>query len=166
MPLSTARGPFLALSIVASMLLAACGGGSSEDEGDDGGGGGVGFAPTCDTSSYAAGAVELPTSAQIAAYAGSFAGDEGQYDANFNFVKSGSATLAVANDGRLTYRGTAYDPRSVCIDKIAGPYGRILYFLVGTQGHFDVADKVDVVLGQAWGVSPVDGATIFTNGRK
>ena len=59
-----------------------------------------------------------------------------------------------------------YTPTSVCIDKVAGPYGRILYFLVGTSGHFDVADKVDASLGQAWGVSPADGATIFTHGRK
>ncbi len=40
----------------------------------------------------AAGSVEVPTSAQIAALAGSYAGDESQYDESFHFVKSASAT--------------------------------------------------------------------------
>ncbi len=166
------RMPFLV--VVSSVLVVACGGGddgggSGGSSGSSAGGGSAGasgFTATCNTNAYVAGSVELPTSAQLAAFAGSYAGDEGQTDNSFNFVKSGSATLVVDSDGRLTYRGTAYTPSSICIDKVAGPYGRVMYFLANDKGHFDVADRIDATLGQAWGLSPVDGTTIFTNGRK
>ena len=49
--------------------------------------------------------------------------------------------------------------------KVAGPYGRLVYFLVG-NGHLDVADRAQAGLGQAWGVSPADGTTVFTLGVK
>lgn len=156
--------PGLIALTAACGLLAACGGGDAPPA--DGGGGGGGFTVTCNTAAYAAGAVEAPAPATLAAYAGSYAGDEGSYDASGNFQRAGSATLVVASDGRLTYKGTAYEPTSICIDKTAGPFGTLLYFLVGSTGHFDVSDRVDPLLGQAWGVSPVDGTTIFTNGRK
>lgn len=155
------------LVALSSALLAACGGGD-----DDAAGGGAaaaaaaGFTATCNTNAYVAGSVELPTPAQIAAVAASYAGEEGQYDNSFNFVKSGNATLVVGADGRLTYRGTSYTPSSICIDKVAGAYGRVMYFQANDKGHFDVADQVDATLGQAWGVSPVDGTTVFRDGRK
>lgn len=162
------RPALVAVLASACGVLAACGGGDGDGDatGGGGGGGGGGFTATCNTAAYVAGAVELPDSTTLATYAGSYAGDEGSYNDSGSFVKSGSATLVVATDGQLTYKGTAYTPSSVCIDKVAGPYGKLVYVLVGTNGHFDIADRVDATLGQAWGVSPVDGTTIFTNGRK
>ena len=132
-----------------------------------GGGGGDGpFTASCNTAAYVAGAVELPSATQLASYAATYNGDEGSYAMDGSFTKSGTAALVIASDGRVTYKGTAYDPSSVCIDKVSGPYGKIMYFLVGNNGHLDISDRVDPSLGQAWGVSPVDGTTIFTKGLK
>ena len=161
------RAALAALS--AALLLAACGGGDeplAADPGTPGGGGGTSFTATCNTAAYVAGAVELPTAEQLAAYAGTYNGDEGSYATDGSFTKSGVATLVIANDGQVTYKGTAYTTNSVCLDKTTGPYGRILYLLVGAEGHFDVSNVVDATLGQAWGVSPVDGTTVFTKGVK
>lgn len=147
-------------ALTLTTLLAACGGASDDTGTDD-----QAFAATCKTDAYAAGSVELPSAGQIGTIAGTYNGDEGSYDLSGNFTKSGSATLVIASDGRLTYKGVAYTPSSLCIDKVAGSYGKILYF-IADKGGFDVADKVDSVLGQAWGVSPADGTTMFANGRK
>jgi hypothetical protein len=154
------------LCLAASALIVACGGGDAAAPPADDGGGGSTFTATCNTAAYAAGSVELPTSAQITAYAGTFNGDEGSYDMSGVFTKSGSATLVVAQDGQLAYKSTDYMPTSVCIDKVAGLFGKVMYFIANDKGHFDVSDKIDADLGQAWGVSPVDGATIFTKGLK
>lgn len=163
------HAPRTLLSLLASLsLLAACGGGDgvpADDPGSGGGGGGT-FTATCNTAAYLAGAVELPTADQIAAYAGTYNGDEGSYAVDGSFTKSGVAALAIASNGQVTYKGVAYDTTSICLDKTAGPYGRIMYFLVGTSGHFDVSDTVSPDLGAAWGVSPVDGTTVFTKGLK
>lgn len=170
--------PLLA-ALAMAMTLTACGGGGDDGStATTGSGSGTGggtttatggttttTAPTCNLSAYQAGAVEAPTTAQLAAYAGTYAGDEGSYNASFVFVKSASATLVLAADGGTTYKGTAYPATSVCIDKAEGPYGKLLYVMTA-KGHFDVSNKVDATLGQAWGVSPADGTTIFTNGRK
>ena len=66
-----------------------------------------------------------------------------------------------ASDGQLIYKGTAYETTSVCIDKADGGQGKVMYFESGA-GHFDVSDRADATAGQAWGVSPLDGATVFT----
>ena len=150
---------------VAAGLLAACGGGD-ETLAPTGGTGGGSFSATCNTAAYVAGSVDLPTATELAAYAGTYNGDEGSYALDGSFTKSGTAALTIAADGLISYKGTAYTPDSVCIDKVAGPYGRLVYFLVGTTGHFDVSSTVDPTLGQAWGVSPADGTTIFTKGLK
>jgi hypothetical protein len=155
------------LSMLAcAALLVACGGGDDPPADDTGGGGGGSFTATCNTAAYVAGAVELPTADQIAAYAATYNGAEGSYAMDGSFTKSADATLVVASNGQMTYKGTAYNPSSICLEKVAGPYGRIMYFLVGTAGHFDVSDTLSADLGQAWGVSPVDGTTIFTKGMK
>jgi hypothetical protein len=103
----------------------------------------------------------------VAAYAATYKGDEGQYGPNPGdpFVKSGSATFVLNADGTMTYKGVPYAPISVCIDKVAGTYGKLLYVVAG-KGHVDVSTQVDATLGSAWGVSPADGATIFTKGLK
>lgn len=150
--------------------LAACGGGG-DDPAPAGNGGGGGTTPpatlSCNTAAYQAGSVALPSGAQLAAYAGTYAGQEGAYGPNPGdpFVKSADATLVLGSNGSVSYKGTAYPPTSVCIDKAAGPVGTVLYVLTD-KGHFDISDKVDADLGSAWGVSPVDGTTIFTKGLK
>lgn len=160
------------LALVATLMLAACGGGGDDGSADPSAGNGAGGGATaatlaCDTTKYVAGAVELPTAAQLTAYAGTYNGDEGAYGPNPGdaFVKSGSAALVLGADGQLSYKGTAHALTSVCVDKVAGPYGKILYLIAG-KGHMDIADKVDATLGQAWGVSLADGTTIFTKGLK
>lgn len=152
----------LLVAAVAAAALTACGGND-----DDTGNGPGAVALNCDTKSYVAGSVVLPTTTQLAAYAGTYNGDEGAYGPNPGdpFVKSASAALVLGADGSVSYKGTAYPPTSVCIDKAAGPFGTILYIIAG-KGHLDVADKPDATLGSAWGVSLADGTTIFTKGVK
>ena len=165
------RNKTLLASLLAALMLSACGGGGDDDETpvDPGAGGGGGGAVTltCNTAGYVAGAVAVPTATELAAYAGTFNGAEGRFDDSFAFVKSGDATLVLNADGTLTYKGTAYTATSFCLDKVASPtYGRILYVEVGL-GKFDMATtSVGDDLGQAWGVSPVDGTTIFRKGLK
>jgi len=168
----TPAGTLAALALAAT--LAACGGG-----GDDGAAtvasgsnnaaaaGGAAAALTCNTAGYQAGTVEQPSAAQLAAYAATYNGEEGSYGPNPGdpFVKSANAVLVLASDGRITYKGVAYTPESVCIDKAAGVYGKILYVLTN-RGHFDVTDTPDAQLGSAWGVSAADGTTIFTKGAR
>lgn len=153
----------LLLGSFAALVLSACGGGG--DDGTPAGGGAA--ALTCNSAGYTAGSVELPSAAQLTAYAGTYNGDEGQYGPNPGdpFVKSGSAAVVLGSTGTFSYKGTVHAVTSACVDKAAGPYGKILYLVAG-KGHIDVADKVDASLGSAWGVSPADGTTIFTKGLK
>jgi hypothetical protein len=153
----------LMATLVACAALTACGGG--DDEASAGGPGPV--ALTCDTTKYVAGAVAVPTAEQLAKYVGTYDGDEGAYGPNPGdpFVKSASAALVLGADGSVSYKGAAQTVASVCIDKTAGPVGTVLYVIAG-KGHLDIADKVDPALGSAWGVSPADGTTMFTNGKK
>jgi hypothetical protein len=123
------------------------------------------LALTCNVAGYVADAVEAPTEAQLAAYAGRYGGNEGVYDASGAFNRFGPADLVVGGDGQLIYNGMAFETTSVCIDKTAGGQGKVMYFESGA-GHFDVSDRIDATVGQAWGVSPLDGATAFTGGRR
>lgn len=163
----------LVASLLATALMTACGGGGSDtpaagSNANNNGGGNPPAAVTCNTAFFQAGTVAAPTSAELAAYAATYSGDEGAYGPNPGdaFVKSGSATFVLGADGAVTYKGVAYAATSICLDKVAGATGgRILYVEAG-QGHFDVSDQPLVDLGSAWGVSPVDGATVFTKGAK
>jgi hypothetical protein len=157
---------------LAVAALAACGGGDgNDDDGAAGGGnnngGGGNQAVSCDTTQFQAGSVEQPTTAQMTSYAGTYNGSEGSFGPNPGdpFVSSGAATLVLAADGTFTYKGASYTASSICIDKAAGGLGRIMYVHAG-NGHFDIADQNNGGdLGQAWGVSPVDG-TMFRMGTK
>jgi hypothetical protein len=60
--------------------------------------------------------VALPTGAQLAPYAKTYAGDTGSFDMSGNFTKSGSATLVLNADGSATYNGTAIDVKSLCYE--------------------------------------------------
>jgi hypothetical protein len=185
------------LVLSAALLLSACGGGwlLGDDEPDNSGTAAATGAPagaavasttetsasasastsassaaaalTCNTAGYVAGSVELPSAAQLAAYAGTYEGDEGNYGSAIGaaFVKSGSATVVLGVDGALTYKGTTFTVTSACIDKASGPYGKILYIVAG-KGHLDLSDKVDPSLGSAWGMALTDGTTIFTKAAK
>jgi hypothetical protein len=148
------------LGAVALALLGGFGAGA-----DTASAGAGALALTCNVAGYVANAVEAPTEAQLAAYAGRYNGNEGIYDASGAFNRFGTADLVVASDGQLIYKGTAFETTSVCIDKAAGGQGTVMYFESGS-GHFDVSDRADATVGQAWGVSPLDGATVFTGGRR
>lgn len=161
-------------TLATAALLTACGGGDGDSAAapaaaDNGAtppaAGGAATVLACNTAGYQAGTVELPSAAQLSAYAATYNGQEGSYDNAGSFKKSADAVLVLAADGRITYQGVAYTPESVCIDKTAGIYGRILYVLTA-KGHFDISDKVDATLGSAWGVSAADGMTIFTKGLR
>ncbi len=153
----------LIAALVASAGLAACGGSNDEDSGSGSGP----LALTCDTTKYVAGSVAVPTAEQFAKYVGTYDGDEGAYGPNAGdpFVKTASAALVLGADGSVSYKGAAQTVASVCIDKAAGAFGTVMYVIAG-KGHLDIADKPDPMLGSAWGVSPVDGTTAFTNGKK
>ena len=119
----------------------------------------------CNAAGYVADAVQAPSAAQLAAYAGRYHGQEGSYDAWGAFNRSDTAELVVGADGQLSYKGTVYEATSVCVDKAEGAHGRVLYIESGA-GHFDLSDRAEAPAGQAWGVSPVDGVTVFTHGRR
>lgn len=157
-------------ALATTLILAACGGGGGDDDPADpgaGGGGGSSTTLTCRTAGYTAGSVAVPTATELAAYTGTFNGEEGSYAIDGSFTKAGDAMLAYAGAGTLSYKGTSYAVTSVCLDLVAGPYGRILYVEAGTAGHFDIASaSAGADLGQAWGVSPADGATVFRKGLK
>jgi hypothetical protein len=150
----------LGLALAAMLSLQACGGGD-----DDSAAAGGTLVADCDTKAYVAGSVVVPTADELKAYAGTFNGDEGAYDVGGTFTKTGTAQLVIGTDGSVSYKGVKQTVTSICLDKTAGIYGKILYFIAG-KGHLDVADKVAGTLGQAWGVSPADGTTVFTKGLK
>ncbi len=162
-----------ALALAATLGLVGCGGGGDDPAAPDpvggggggtGGGGGGAAALSCNTANYTAGAVSVATSADLAAYAGTFDGDEGAFDASFNFVKSGSATFVLRSDGTATYKGAALAITSYCVDNAAGPFGKLLY-VEFAGGHFDIAlADAGADLRWAWGVTPAGG--IFRNGVK
>lgn len=160
-------------SLLVALMLAACGGGgddNAEAEPPTGGGGGGGGTPapvalTCNTANYTPGAVAAPTETDLAAYAGTFNGEEGSFDANFAFVKSADAVLVLGTTPSVTYKGVTLTATSFCLDNTAGPYGRILYVEVNDGGHFDIsATDAGDGLRFAWGVAP--GGAIFRNGVK
>lgn len=153
-----------AASALAVLMLSACGGSAEDPEGTSAAPP-AGVTLTCNTANYVAGSVEVPTATQVAAYAATYNGDEGSYTMGGSFTRSGTATLVLGGDASLRYGAVAYTVKSLCLDKTAGPYGRILYVEVGA-GKFDISDRIDATLGQAWGVSPANGSTIFTNGRR
>lgn len=144
----------LALTALA-ITLTACGGGDDSDSlaAKDG------VVASCKGTDLL---VTAPTLTQISGYTGTYSGLEGSYDgANGagNFTQSGTATLVVNSNGAITYKGKAYTPSSVCLDKVGGLWGKVLYITAG-QGNFQVTLEDD-----SWGLSP-DGITWFKDGVK
>ena len=100
-----------AASLLATALMTACGGGGSDtpaagSNANNNGGGNPPAAVTCNTAFFQAGTVAAPTSAELAAYAATYSGDEGAYGPNPGdaFVKSGSATFVLGADGASGFR--------------------------------------------------------------
>ncbi|RVT48090.1 hypothetical protein [Rubrivivax albus] len=160
----------LMMTVVLAAALAACGGGGDDSGAGDGGtgGGGTGGGGTvtlsCNTANYTAGAVSVATEADLAAYAGTFDGEEGTFDVNFNFVKTGDAQMVLSGSGEMTYKGQAHAVTSYCVDNTAGPFGKLLY-IEFADGHFDISlTDAGADLRWAWGVAP-DGS-FFRNGVK
>jgi hypothetical protein len=157
--------PTLKLAALATaLILAACGGGSDDEPDAGGDGGGGGGALSCNFPNYQAGAVSVATSADLAAYAGTFDGAEGSFDSGGAFVKSADATMVLGSSGTVTYKGAALTITSFCVDNTAGPFGKLLY-LEFAGGKFDVSTTdAGTDLRWAWGVAP--GGAFFRNGVK
>lgn len=162
------RKATLTIAVVLAAALAACGGGGDDSSAGDGGGGtgggtgGDGVTLTCNTANYTAGAVSVATEADLADYAGTFDGEEGTFDADFNFVKLGDAQMVLSAGGEMTYKGQTHAVTSYCVDNTAGPFGKLLY-IEFADGHFDISlTDAGADLRWAWGVAP-DGS-FFRNG--
>lgn len=161
--------PTLKLAALATtLILAACGGGDDDPAPDAGGagagGGGGSTTLSCNSANYTAGAVSVASAADLAAYVGTFDGEEGSFDASFNFVKSGDATFVLASSGAASYKGAALSITSFCVDNVAGPYGKLLY-VEFAGGHFDISTTdAGAGLRWAWGVNATGG--MFRNGVK
>lgn len=124
----------LALSMAA--LLAACGGGDEDTSLTGGTGGTTGGTTTptltCDTAAFSI-AATVPTSAQLTAYAKTYAGQVGTYSSTtFAFVKTGDATLVFNANGTATYKGAALDLKSVCY--LDDPRSKSIVLHWGTRG--------------------------------
>ncbi len=132
--------------------------------GDDGAAGAAGAAAlSCDTTHYAAGSVEVPSAAQLTAYAGTYDGDEGSFGPNPGdpFVKSGAAETTFGADGKLSYKSVDYIVKSVCVDKVANGTGAKFMYVEAGLGVIDITDAAT-----AHGSSPANGTTLFQNGKK
>jgi len=102
-----------------------------------GGGGGL----TCDTSLFQSGApVRTPTSGELATFARTYSGSEGDYGPNPGdpFVATGSATLVFNANGAATYNGASYAITSYCLETISGNPSTQLVIHAGVMSHFDL----------------------------
>lgn len=147
----------LAAVLCAAALCSACGGGGDAASDDTGNGPGDGGATlSCDKTLFQAGTVlAVPSSAELTALAGTYRGEEGTYTMT-GFVPSGSATLTLGADGKVTYNTTSLTVKSACLQTLAGAGNQVLY-LHFTEGHVDIMSD-----GTMSGVSPADANLAFT----
>lgn len=116
-------------------------GGSSG--GNSGGGGSTGI--SCDTNSYQAGAVRVPTSQEIASFAATYTAQAGTIDPNtYTFTATGSATFVLNADGTATYNGSSYAISSFCLDITGNLPDPLLYVLGPAGSHFDLFGNGDI----------------------
>jgi hypothetical protein len=102
-----------------------------------GSGGGL----TCDTSLFqSVASVRTPTSIELATFARTYSGSEGDYGSNPGdpFVATGSATLVFNADGTATYNGASYAITSYCLETLSGGAGSQLVINAGAMSHFDL----------------------------
>lgn len=153
---------FPALALLAA--LSACGGGGDDTVPPAPGGGGdpVTATWTCDTSLFQPGSVATPTADELAAYAGTYDGEEGSFGTNPGdpFVKARDAVFVLNDDATVAYDGTDIEIQSVCVDATAGVAGRWLY-VHAADSHIDITDA-----GEAFGISMTDPTLFFQNGVK
>jgi hypothetical protein len=148
------------ITLAAAAALAGCGGGSdtAQDAASttpatpttpttpttppgDTSGGTTASTLTCDTALFSI-AATVPTSAQLTAYAKTYAGSVGNYSSTtFAFTKTGDATLVFKADGTATYKGAALDLKSVCY--IDDPRSRSIVLHWGTRGTAGAAAFYD-----------------------
>lgn len=101
--------------------------------------GGTGSSASCNTSLFQQGAaVRSPTANELASFARTYSGSEGDYGSNLGdpFVASGSATLVFGNTGAATYNGTAYAISSYCLETLTA--GSQLVVHADAMSHFDL----------------------------
>ncbi len=155
----------LALTAAVTLALTACGGGTDDEDAaaDPGTDGGTAVTLTCDTKLFVADSVVAPTVTQLAAYVGTYTGDEGSFGPNPGdpFVKTGTADVVLKADGTVTYKAQAITVTSMCLDKKANGTGEVFLYVHSANGHVDFTDK-----GAAFGVSLIDGKAILQNGKK
>lgn len=91
----------------------------------------------CDTSKFQSGAaVSTPTTQQLASFARTYTGSEGDYDTAF--TASGSATLVFSADGSATYNGASYVASSYCLETLSGTPSSQLVIHGPSSSHFDL----------------------------
>ena len=133
----TAATSYFYKVVAVNSVVPAGGAASAEATATTNAAGGSGL--TCDTSKFAQGAaVAAPTSQELASFARTYTGSEGDYGVNPGdpFVASGSATLVLNSNGSATYNGASYAPTSYCLETIAG--GTQLVINSGAMSHFDL----------------------------
>lgn len=147
-------------------VFAACGGGGSDGgAAGTGGGGGTGTSVTlsCDTSKFVAGAaVAAPTVADLATFAASYTGQEGDFNLSGTFVGSGAAVLVLSAGGVVSYNGATQTVVSACVESFGGGSKQlVLHFpkLAGNpiEPHVDLAPGAG---GLMTGASPVSLKTV------
>ncbi len=91
---------------------------------------------SCNTGHYSS-PVQVPTTAELTSFAGTYTGKEGTYSEDFStFNPSGDVQLLLGADGSATYNGTQYPLYSICVEDNE-TYGKTMYLELG-QGHIDL----------------------------
>lgn len=101
--------------------------------------GNTGSSASCNTGLFQQGAaVRSPTADEMASFARTYSGSEGDYGSNPGdpFVASGSATLVFGTTGAATYNGTAYAISSYCLETLTA--GSQLVVHADAMSHFDL----------------------------
>lgn len=125
--------------VLATNAVVNAGAASSEQYADTQAASGGGL--SCDTSKFAQGApVAAPTSQELASFARTYTGSEGDYGPNPGdpFVASASATLVLNANGAASYNGANYVPSSYCLETLSGGAGSQLVIHSGDMSHFDL----------------------------
>jgi hypothetical protein len=160
--------------LLGTALLVACGGGGTDPTTPaPGGGGGGAVTLTCNAALFAAGAaVAVPTSTQLASYAGTWVGDEGTQGGlpTDPFVKTGTATAVLGADGTLSYQGAVQTVSSACVETTAGGAQLVLHLAGGAAlGHLDLDLGSSLATSTMSGISPASTLAAFVliqNGHK
>lgn len=88
---------------------------------------------SCNTAHYQAGAVHLPTSAELTSFAKTYAGNTGSYNNGSWTSNGGTASFVLGSTGGLTYNGKTQTVNSVCADNNIA----MLYVEFGGTGMVD-----------------------------